>query len=495
MQKSFSILFCFLFAISLKAQFPFTDSAYFYLFGNSGVEEFRAVCNHSLDSGYVALGTTSGLSNGASDFYLVKTDWTGNTIWSRSFGTEGIENGTALLETHDHGFLLGGFTNKTLSGDYDFFVVKTDSNGFAEWTKTYGGSDWDFLRGIALAPDSGFLLCGQTFSFGNNGADVYLIRTDKNGDTLWTRTYGGSQNDCANKVLVTADSFVVMAGFTESNTSGMKDLFLLKCDLATGDTIFTRKAGGAYNDAVNSICEHRSFDFGWVMVGYSESFNSNHDKDIWLIKYDTSGNVMWQSSFGSSSGNDEATCIYPEGYDFFVSGYTPNGSGETDLVAGILNFGGFWLWNQSTSYGSFEQDLAWANTKTLRGDYLFAGSTQSFNASATDAILLLTDSIKVQFQSVHTSSNSLVGISEPVDQNLQIFPNPAFNEVYLTLPGTRQNTSYRIYSSLGQILQRGVLEHQHNIHSVDVRGLSAGTYYLECTNEFYHFRATLIICR
>ena len=475
------------------AQFPSTDSAYFFLFGNSGVEEFKDVSNHSIDSGYVMVGSTSSFTNGTSDLYLVKTDWKGNTIWSRHFGGEGIENGTSVVETPDHGFLVGGFTNTTPGGDYDFYTVKCDSQGFAEWSKNYGGSDWDFLRSVAIASDSGYFFCGETYSFGNAGSDIYLIRTNKNGDTLWTKTYGGLNNQAPRKIIFTTDSSLVIVGYTENNTNGMKDLYLIKCNSANGDTIFTRMAGGTFNDVANAVVEHNSFDYGYVIVGYTESFNLNHDKDIWVIKYDSSGNLMWQSSFGNSSGDDEATCIAKEGYDFFVSGYTPNGAGEQDLVAGILNFGGFWLWNQSTSYGSYNSDFAWANTKTLRGDYLFAGSTNSFNAHSTDALLLLTDSIKVQFQSVTTSSDELVGISNTVIADLNIFPNPAIDRIFFSGLKKLKNIRYQLFDAEGRLVVQSRIENVVDIESIDISNFAGGVYYLDINADQICFRKKLIV--
>ncbi|MFN6036928.1 MAG: hypothetical protein ACK452_00545, partial [Bacteroidota bacterium] len=261
------------------AQFPNTDSSYFFLHGGSNTEEFRDACNHSIDSGYVMIGTTSSYSGQGSDIFIVKTDWKGNTKWSRTIGGTGMENGFSIKETFDHGFILGGITNSNANNDYNILLIKTDQHGFVEWQKTYGGNDWDFLYSVVQAPDSGYVLAGETYSFGNQSSNIYVIRTDKNGDTLWTRNYGGTGKDALNKIIFTADNNLLGVGYSESNSFGLKDLYLIKCNFISGDTIFTRRFGGAYNDEALSVVEHEQLDSGYVLVGYTESFTSAHDRD------------------------------------------------------------------------------------------------------------------------------------------------------------------------------------------------------------------------
>ena len=459
------------------AQFPHQDSSYFFLFGNDNTEEFRDGCNHSLDSGYVMVGSTSSFSGDGSDIYIVKTDWKGKTLWSRTIGGPGVENGFSIKETPDHGFILGGFTNSNINHDYNMLLIKTDSEGFVQWQKTYGGADWDFLYSVALTPDSGFVLCGETYSFGNLSSDIYLIRTDKNGDTIWTKNYGGPGKDAANKIITTSDGNIVAVGYSESNSVGQKDLFLLKCNLSSGDSIYSKKFGGQFNDEARSVVEHTALDSGYVLVGYTESFTSAHDKDLLLLKFNKDGSLMWQDHFGNNGGNDEATCIYSQGINFFVSGYTANGAGVCDLAAGVVDLFGNWQWNQSTSYGSYEADIAWSNFKSLRDHFVFVGSTQSFGSIDQDAMIIVVDTIQFQFQNVHTSSDSLVGVMETVTSEYSFFPNPA-NE-FLLLNFKRpigSGSAIKVFDFSGKMVLSNDLTVGENIFYLDISNLSAGIY-------------------
>jgi hypothetical protein len=484
MNKALFIFFVCLSSSKIIAQFPYADTAYFYLFGAAQVEEFRDVVNVSIDSGYVAVGTTSSFGYGESDIYLVKTDWKCNTLWSRHFGSVNIEKGCAVKETFDKGFIIGGYTNNTLGGDYDMFLIKVDSNGFEQWEKKFGGADWDFMYSLAIAPDSGFILCGETYSFGNNSSDVYLIHTDKNGNLIWEKNYGGANVDVGNKVIVTLDSNLIIAGYTKSFGAGMKDLYLLKCDL-NGDTIFTKTFGGAFNDEAYSLVEHYTvFDSGYFCVGYTGSYNILHDKDIFLIKFDKSGNVLFNTSFGNVGGDDAATCVTNIGYDFFVSGYTANGSGVFDLAAGIVNFAGFWLFNQSSSYGGLFEDKAFANLITLRNDFLYAGSTKSFGDPNGDAFLLLADSIRPQIQKISTSSTALVGVESAKQYNYSFYPNPTTNKLYVSINDKKNLLQkIQIYNAEGKMVLQKFNSNYLSILEIETSELNAGLYFLQIINS------------
>lgn len=491
MKKGLIFIALFVFG-KLFAQFPHPDTAYFFLFGNNNVEEFRDVCNHSIDSGYVAVGTTSSFSNGASDIYLVKTDYKGTTLWSRHIGGNNIENGYAIEETYDKGFIIGGFTNTTPGGDYDMLLVKTDSNGFVQWQKTIGGADWDMLYSLAPAPDSGFVLCGETYSFGNASSNVYIVRTDKDGNVIWQRNYGGNAKDKGNEIIVTADTSIVVSGYTQSFGSGGKDLYLLRCLFQNGDTLFTRTYGGLADEEAISMAEHSALDGGYVMTGSTQSFNLNQDKDIFLIKYDSSGNFMWQFNFGSG-GDDAAACLVPEGKKFFVSGYTANGAGVFDLAAGIIDSAGNWDWTQSASFGGYEADYAWAVLKTLRGDYLFCGSTRSFNSANGDGLFILVDSVKpIVPQKIVVSSDTLVSVEEIFFDEVRVFPNPVSSILHLTISG-KDETHYELNDLIGRKVAEGSIIPGESGAAINVEGLPDGVYILRISTPAYNSSGKVIV--
>ncbi|MFN5460192.1 MAG: hypothetical protein ACK5AY_09810, partial [Bacteroidota bacterium] len=145
MKKIFASLTISFFVSIAFGQFPHPDTSYFFLFGNNNTDEFRDACNHSIDSGYVMVGSSSSYSANGMDIFIVKTDWKGKTLWSRTIGGIGMEKGFAIKETPDKGFIIGGYGNSNSQNDYNMLLIKTDSTGLTEWQKNYGGADWDFL--------------------------------------------------------------------------------------------------------------------------------------------------------------------------------------------------------------------------------------------------------------------------------------------------------------------------------------------------------------
>lgn len=426
------IIFC-VAAITVRAQFPHPDTTYFFLFGNTDVEEFRDVCNHSIDSGYVAVGTTSSFTFGSSDIYLVKSDWRGNTVWSRNIGSTAIENGYAVKETWDKGFIIGGFTNNTANGDYDMLLTKTDSMGWVQWQKRFGGTDWDFMYSLAVAPDSGFVLCGETYSFGNNASDVYVVRTDKDGNLVWERNWGGAGKDAGNEVIQCADSNFVVCGYTESYGAGAQDAYVLKIKYSDGDTLFTKYFGGALNENFNSCMEHK-LDSGYIFIGSAESFSPEQDKEVYLLKVDRQGSFMWEHVYGEQYGEDVGFGIAETTFNnLFCVAHSPYGGGKKDVWAFIANVNGYGFWSLfSPTYGGAEDDTPYACMMTNRTDYLIAGSTESFGNLNADAMLILCDSIKSQdhFDDLYFSSDSLVTVEEPAhEKGIILFPNPSGGNV------------------------------------------------------------------
>lgn len=159
-------------------------------------------------------GVTNGFSSG--DFYLAKTDASGNVLWSRSYGGTGLEEVYAMDATKEGGAIMTGFTESFGSGLRDVYVVKTDSAGNMDWSKTYGGANFDHGLGIKECFYGGFVIGAMTKSFGFGNNDAYLIRTDANGNVLWSNVYGGSGMEQIWSIDETSDHGFILAGNTDS---------------------------------------------------------------------------------------------------------------------------------------------------------------------------------------------------------------------------------------------------------------------------------------
>ncbi|MBD3233832.1 MAG: T9SS type A sorting domain-containing protein [candidate division Zixibacteria bacterium] len=178
------------------------------------------------DGGYIVAGATESFGAGSVDFYVVKTDPFGDTLWTRSYGGTSDDIAESVRQTADGGYIATGWTESFGAGFYDFYLVKTDAYGEILWTRTFGGSEYDRAECVNQTLDGGYIIAGYTYSFGAGSADFYLVKTDTNGDTLWTRTYGTGYDERAYSLQETADGNYIVAGYTEAS----RDFYLVKVE-------------------------------------------------------------------------------------------------------------------------------------------------------------------------------------------------------------------------------------------------------------------------
>jgi len=164
------------------------------------------------------------------------------------------------------------------------------------WTQTFGGSSSEEGHSVQQTLDGGYIITGFTHSYGAGNNDVWLIKTDESGDTVWTRTFGGIDQDEGYFVQQTSDGGYIIVGETysyETGTHGLSDLWLIKTD-ALGDTLWTTTHGAYYRDVGSSL--QQTSDGGYIITGWSESYVGG-SSDVWLIKFDESGNELWTRTF------------------------------------------------------------------------------------------------------------------------------------------------------------------------------------------------------
>jgi len=204
-------------------------------YGGGSQDEAHSVQQTS-DGGYIALGTTYGFGAGGGDFFLIKTDAYGNLQWAKTYGGTNYDWPYSVQQTSGGGYILAGVTRSFGAGGYDIFLIKTDANGNRQWAKTYGGTGEDnlWMTPFQQTSDGGYIVVGYTSSFGAGGYDIFLIKTDANGNLQWAKTYGGTGEELRPAVQQTSDGGYIVASWTTSFGAGDWDAFLVKTD-ANGD--------------------------------------------------------------------------------------------------------------------------------------------------------------------------------------------------------------------------------------------------------------------
>jgi hypothetical protein len=189
----------------------------------------------------------------------------GNTFgqqitFQKILGGTGSDGGNSVQQTTDNGYIIIGTTNSFGAGSFDIYLIKTDADGNILWTKTYGGTNNDYGNSVYQTTDGGYIMTGLTYSFGVMNSDVYLIKTDANGNLLWTKTYGGAGDDRANAVQQTPDGGYIVSGWTNSFGAIGQDIYLIKTD-SNGNPVWTKTLGGGGNDVATSL--QQSLDAGY----------------------------------------------------------------------------------------------------------------------------------------------------------------------------------------------------------------------------------------
>ncbi len=259
----------------------------------------------SVDGGFIVVGC-KGPPHGYWDVLALKTDSWGGTLWGPT--SYGGGEGYSVQQTADSGYVITGATR-----DGDVYLIKIDASGDPTWTKTYGDTGEDGGNSVQQTTDGGYIIAGSARSFGAGNQDAYLIKTDAVGDTLWTRTYGDTSDDVGYSVQQTADSGYVIAGATHSFGTGNYDVYLIKTD-AGGDTLWTRTFGGTGDDQGNSVWQ--TTDGGYIITGRTGSYGAGYD-DVYLVKTDASGGVLWTETYGGA-GYDRGYSVQQTGDGGYV---------------------------------------------------------------------------------------------------------------------------------------------------------------------------------
>lgn len=365
------------------------DSVWSYVQGGNRVDRCYAVIETS-DGGFACLGYTESSGAGLADIWLIKLDASGAYQWDHLYGGSGIDIGYGLVETPDHGFAIVGRSTTYSNGDADFVFVRTDSVGDVQWIKNYGGALFDLAWSVILTSDGGFALAGRTQSFGSGGEDFWLVKTNAVGDSLWSKTYGGTALDRAYAVTECADGGFALGGHTFSGGAGLSDFWLVRTN-STGDSLWSKTIGTTSSDPGYFMRE--TAEGGFVLAGVS--FGGGAAADVWVAKLSASGDSLWTKRVGGAS-NDAAYWIEQTSDGGFIlgGGTTSSGAGNSDFYLVKLGAEVFDPTNVVVQwFGGNDLRLAWNNDGNqyykIYSDTNPAGTFAIFVTSTTDTAIVL----------------------------------------------------------------------------------------------------------
>jgi hypothetical protein len=365
--------------VNAQTQFQFT-------FGGIGADYSWAI-KQTTDSAYTVAGYTNSFGAGGNDFYVLKfVPSSGMLAWSKTYGGPGNDMLLSMKLTTDGGYVMSGETDTYGAGAYDAFIMKLDNIGQLLWSKTIGGVNDDFGECIILTSDGGYAVGGYTNTFGAGDNDMIIFKFDPNGVLQWARTIGGTGYDYALSITQTSDHGYALLGSSSSSGQGFLDYYVAKID-SNGTLQWTKTIGGAGGDYGSSIVQ--SSDGGYALAGVTLSFGAGM-YDIYVVKLDANGNLLWTRTVGGTDFEYVYSIINTNDGGFALAGSTASfGAGGYDAYVLKLDGSGNLQWNRTI--GGTGEDNARSIIQTGDGGYAVTGVTKSFGEGDYDVFVIKFD--------------------------------------------------------------------------------------------------------
>jgi len=403
--------------------------------------------------------------------YILKTDASFNIQWSKEYANGSFgEYGTTIHQTLDGGYIVSSDVHE--SGSMDFSLTKLDANGIVQWTKITTQTSTDY-RNIELATqqtiDGGYIICGFNYTATGGQKDICIVKRDATGGILWSETIGGTSDDEGFDIIQTSTGEYIVTGATKSFGAGQVDIFLMKLS-SIGNIIWAKTYGGTGDDYANQV--KKTNDGGFVIAGYTESFGNGGD--VLLIKTDSTGNILWSKTYGSS--NEE-------------------GQGGTDVGLSLAktNNDGYFVTSFTTN-----TDFTFANSYVIRTDSIGNSGCVNYqnNVSLTTLtpffvinLLTLTETAIILLNNITVADTVITlktidcfasSVNEIIStDDINIFPNPSNGQFTINEKGQRTMDKLEIYNLLGEKIYTATNNKQQKTYDIDISNSPKGFYFVK----------------
>lgn len=503
-----------------------------YVFGGPGSESAQCIRQTS-DGGYIFAGycTMNGgdvLGNyGSNDFWVVKLNATGTAVWKRCYGGTGVENAYSIRETFDGGYIVAGFTGSTdvdvvttNHGGNDAWLLKLNSAGIMEWSKTYGGIDNDYANDVVQTSDTGYLFTGYASSSGgdltiNHGmTDLWTVKTDKNGAIQWQKAMGGSDWEYGYSCLQMKDGTYAVAGIAYSSDGdvttqkGNGDIWVIRYS-ATGSVLWQKTYGGSIEDEGRAVVETAGGGLcvSGTVGSADTNVSSNHGgADVWVVKLSATGAIQWEKTFGGSVADEGFALANTSDGGYLFAGASTSTDGD---LTGNLGFSDLWVGKlaacsppsptislsgttltTTVSFDTYQWKLAGAAitgataaayTATVSGDYS-VDVTNNYGCGATSG--------------VQHVDMPVTAVSELGTAAVAVYPNPVSGSFTAMLPASLGAGRAIVTDMMGRtVILTSFNAAQENKMNVDMSAVPTGHYMLVISANDTTYRTKIAVIK
>ncbi len=474
------------------------------------------------DSGFVATGWYM-QPGGTQVICLIRTDSNGNTLWTKTFGESEDVIAISMDITSDNGYIISGSTYINPPDSAKIYVIRTNSNGDTLWTKKYGGIGNQDSRCVLETLDGGFIISGETSSYGAGSADMYIIKTDSVGNVEWSRTFGTPNNDYCYSILQTADSGYVALGTLKALTIN-SDIVLVRLN-SQGDSLWTRCYGDLGGTGIRQEIGFKiiqNLDRGFAIGGYTNTFGSGSG-EVYCIVTDSLGNLLWSKTYGSYDTDWGYSILQKADSNYVLCGNT-SGFGISTTASYIIetDVNGNVIWSRTyeDTYGS----VPFSIYQTYDGGYITAGEENELmklNAEGSSGCLeqqvaTLTTNPPTSLlnipifesqpatpmyatQTIIGSGINIINVctsvnieeSSPGNNLIQLFQNPAHDYFTIQLNDPVDKVQLIIYNFIGELIYRSELN--DNSNRINCSQFGAGIYLVKMLDDEKSYTRKLII--
>ncbi|MEO8066690.1 MAG: hypothetical protein ABI599_03245 [Flavobacteriales bacterium] len=442
-------------------------------YGGYGSDNGKSV-QATVDGNYIVCGSTGSFGPGGGDVYLTLLDPEGHLIWSKTYGGAGVEQGNCVRQMTDGGFIIAGLTNSFGAGGYDGFVVKTDPLGSEEWTRTFGGQDWDVFNSLVVL-DDGLLCAGQSYSDPSIAGDAWLVKISFAGDEQWSKLSGWTGADCIRAIDTFSNGGYAAAGYS-SDTVAYATMFLFAADGDLLDANVQTESPGSYGNGVAVTSDGLA-----VLVG--EKMGDNGKIAILVRKVDLDGATVWTDVTSQTDDCAARSVVERWNGQLALACYTTQyGSGGEDMFLVFEHADGGYAFG--TTFGTLEDNPSWDVAETLDGGVILCGTTRSSSVSPTDVFVVKTDTSGFTEDEEIVAEFDPVGIAvATVQSGLGLAGNPGTRDRPVRLVGMKsaEHGLVQARDALGRVAR--VWEKTTGIEELLLTELDPGVFSIELQKE------------